>query len=762
MENEIDKPVSDVRFTEGGEGFLSSKKLDDYLIEEEFQSLLNDYLNTPHRKNIEIITKAFHFASNAHKGIRRRSGEPYILHPIAVARIVAKEIGLGSTSICAALLHDVVEDTDYTVEDISNLFNPKIAQLVDGLTKISGGIFGENASQQAENFRKLLLTMSDDIRVILIKMADRLHNMRTLDSMPREKQFKIAGETLYIYAPLAHRLGLNRVKMELEDLAFKREHPDDYKQIEQKIRATDTLRQKYYEDFMMPIHKELQKTGISYETKKRIKSIYSIWNKIQTKNVAFENIYDIMAVRIVFSVQEGQDEAILCWKIYTIITQIYKLHPDRIRDWVSSPKANGYKALHVTVMGPGGQWVEVQIRSHEMDEIAERGLAAHWSYKEGDISTDTELNNWIATVKEILENPDPNALDFLETVKMNLFSNEIFVCTPKGEFKTLPQGSTALDFAFSLHSDVGYNCLGAKVNHKLVPLSYKLNSGDQVEVIVSKSQQPKPEWKSFVTTACAKNKLNFYFKRQRRISTNKGEDLLKKFIQENELELESSVTKLISLTNSSNREELFFRIGVEEIVLDKALLGRLKNKNSNRWKRLLHNPFSTNTEIKENQEQVHIDKKEVFVLNEEDMHKTYRFCTMCHPIPGDEVIGFVDEKGKVVVHWRSCPVAISLKSGFGNQIVRAEWGNFSEKLFDICIELMGTDSDNFSKLLLKSLDSLSHIKLTAIHLDTKNGIIKGELMFKVRNGRDIQQICKSLKEIEGMEKVSRKSSYIGS
>lgn len=431
------------------------------LIEAEYQALLADYLASNHRRKVAIIEKAFKFACQAHHGVRRRSGEPYIMHPIAVARIVAGEIGLGSTSICSALLHDVVEDTEYTVEDIENLFGAKIASIVAGLTKISGGVFGEKASAQAENFRKLLLTMSDDIRVVLIKMADRLHNMRTLGSMPPAKQYKIAGETQYIYAPLANRLGLYALKTELEDLSFKYEHPDKYEQLSRLMENSKQERDKLYELFSKPLQEKLESLGFKFEIHSRVKSIYSIWRKMQAKNIPFEEVFDILAMRIVFDVESESEEKKTCWSIYSAITDVYKPHPERLRDWVNTPKANGYEALHVTVMGPTGQWVEVQIRSRRMDDIAEKGFAAHWKYKTGE-KDDSELEKWLQTIKELLENPEPNAIDFLDTFKLNLFASEIFVFTPHGDIKTLPQGSTALDFAFSLHTDIGMHCIGAR------------------------------------------------------------------------------------------------------------------------------------------------------------------------------------------------------------------------------------------------------------------------------------------------------------
>ena len=473
---------------------------EDKMINDAFQHLLDTYLASRHRKKTDIITKAFNFARQAHKGVRRMSGEPYIMHPIAVAQIACEEMGLGSTSICSALLHDVVEDTDYTVEDIENIFGPKIAQIVDGLTKISGGIFGEQASAQAENFKKLLLTMSDDIRVILIKICDRLHNMRTLASQPTNKQYKIAGETLYIYAPLANRLGLNKIKTELEDLSFSYEHPEEYAAIKSKLSKTQEQRDTLFADFTKPIREALDKMGIKYELKARVKSPYSIWNKMQNKHVTFEEIYDILAVRIIYVPKDRNDEINECFKIYVAISQIYKSHPDRLRDWVNHPKANGYQALHVTLMSKQGKWIEVQIRSDHMDEVAEQGFAAHWKYKEGDVvvDDDSELNNWLSTIKEILDDPQPDAMDFLDTIKLNLFASEIFVFTPKGEIKTLPAGCTALDIAFQIHTFLGSHCIGAKVNHKLVPLSHKLQSGDQVEILTSKSQHGQPSWINFV------------------------------------------------------------------------------------------------------------------------------------------------------------------------------------------------------------------------------------------------------------------------
>lgn len=573
------KDTKDIKETGEAASVLSA---DEQMIQDGFNALLNDYLKSNHRRKVERITKAFNFANQAHAGVKRRSGEPYIMHPIAVARIVCREMGLGSTSICSALLHDVVEDTEYMVEDIRDMFGDKIAQIVDGLTKISGGIFGEQASAQAENFRKLLLTMSDDIRVILIKIADRLHNMRTLGSMLPAKQFKIAGETLYLYAPLAHRLGLFSIKTELEDLSFKYEHPQEYDFISAKLKATEESRNKLFERFAAPVDEKLKSMGLQYEMRARVKSVYSIWNKMESKGVAFEDIYDIYAVRIIFDPLPGVDEKNQCWDIYSAITDIYRIRPDRIRDWVSRPKANGYQALHLTVMGPDGQWVEIQIRSRRMDDIAEKGFAAHWKYKESNVEEDTELDKWIQTITEILESPDPNALDFLDTIKLNLFTSEIFVFTPKGDIKTLPQGATALDFAYALHSDIGNKCIGAKVNHRLVPLSHPLSSGDQVEVLTSRSQEPQPEWLNFVTTAKARAKIDAVLKRVRKEVAKYGEIKVLDAFKRSELEASTSnLDKLGMYFGFSKREEFFYAVEKGDVVLPENLKKLLKEKTDN-------------------------------------------------------------------------------------------------------------------------------------------------------------------------------------
>ncbi|MBR0181922.1 MAG: bifunctional (p)ppGpp synthetase/guanosine-3',5'-bis(diphosphate) 3'-pyrophosphohydrolase [Bacteroidaceae bacterium] len=565
------------------------------MIEAAYRRLVDTYLDSPHRKKVDLVEKAFNFAREAHEGVCRLSGEPYIMHPLAVAQIVCGEIGLGSTSICAALLHDVVEDTDYTVEDIRNIFGPKIAQIVDGVTKISGGIFGSQASAQAETFKKLLLTMSEDIRVILIKISDRLHNMRTLGSQLPAKQKKIAGETLYIYAPLANRLGLNRIKEELEDLSFKHEHPEEYSLIVSRIADRREHLNEMFTEFTAPIRERLDKTGLKYEVKARIKTPYSIWNKMQTKHVTFEEIYDILAARIIF---EGdgieQNETAECWRIYATASNIYKPHPERLRDWLSHPKANGYQALQCTLMSKSGQWVELQIRSRRMDDIAEHGFAAHWKYKEGGKTSEdseNELEKWLSTIKEILDDPQPNAMDFLDAIKLNLYASEIFVVTPKGDFKTMPAGSTVLDFAFSVHTFLGTHCIGAKVNHHLVPLSYKLESGDQVEVMTGRNPQTTPEWLQWATTAKARTKIQAILRRRQREAEKQGEHMLSEFLRSNEMEFSAAnLDRLYIFHNVHTREEMFSLIAAGTITLGDDDLRVLRNKSGKRrWRKYI--PF---------------------------------------------------------------------------------------------------------------------------------------------------------------------------
>ena len=744
-------------------GQKDKEKVEEEMIEQAFQQLLNDYLATKHRKRIEIITKAFNFANQAHKGIKRRSGEPYIMHPLAVAQIVCNEIGLGSTSICAALLHDVVEDTDYTVEDIENIFGPKIAQIVDGLTKISGGIFGDRASAQAENFKKLLLTMSDDIRVILIKIADRLHNMRTLGSMLPNKQFKIAGETLYIYAPLANRLGLYKIKTELENLSFKYEHPEEYQEIEEKLAATATERDKVFNDFTTPIRAQLDKMGLKFRILARVKSIYSIWNKMQTKHVPFEEIYDLLAVRIIFEPRNADEELNDCFDIYVSISKIYKPHPDRLRDWVSHPKANGYQALHVTLMGNNGQWIEVQIRSERMNDVAEQGFAAHWKYKDGGGSEDEgELDKWLRTIKEILDDPQPDAIDFLDTIKLNLFASEIFVFTPKGEIKTMPQNSTALDFAFSLHTDIGSHCIGAKVNHKLVPLSHKLQSGDQVEVLTSKSQRVQPEWEVFATTARARAKIAAILRKEQRNSQKEGETLLNEFFKKEELRLDDLlIDKLVKAHNMKNRDEFLIAIGNKKIVLGDLDKNALKEKQGTNWKKFLTFSFGGNKDNKEPieekplQEKEKINTKQILKLTEENIQKNYIMAECCHPIPGDDVLGYMDETDRIIIHNRQCPVAARLKSSYGNRILATEWDTHKELSFLVNIYIKGIDAMGLLNEVTQVISRQLNVNIRKLSIETTDGIFEGNIQLYVHDVDDVKTICNNLKQIQNIKQVTR-------
>ena len=754
----------------------TEEKVIDYekMVDEAFQHLLDTYLASRHRKKVDIITKAFNFARQAHKGVRRLSGEPYILHPIAVAQIACEEMGLGATSISAALLHDVVEDTDYTVEDIENIFGPKIAQIVDGLTKISGGIFGEQASAQAENFKKLLLTMSDDIRVILIKICDRLHNMRTLASQPANKQYKIAGETLYIYAPLANRLGLNKIKTELEDLSFRYEHPDAYASIEKKLASTQAQRDTLFDEFTAPIRKELDKMGFEYELKARVKSPYSIWCKMQNKHVTFEEIYDILAVRIIYKPKSKEEEINNCFQIYVAISQIYKSHPDRLRDWVNHPKANGYQALHVTLMSAKGRWIEVQIRSEHMNELAEQGFAAHWKYKDGGEITEDEgeLNEWLSTIKEILDDPQPDAMDFLDAIKLNLFASEIFVFTPKGEIKTMPAGCTALDFAFQIHTFLGSHCIGAKVNHKLVPLSHKLQSGDQVEILTSMSQHVNPSWINFVSTAKAKAKIQAILRKESRQIQKTGEEKLSQWLKANDLEMTTTVLdRLCELHDLKKHDSLFLSIGDKTVILGDTDLDELRGKNKadkptekRGWRRYV--PFlkagkretrSIDTDDSGLTEGLivvtkSLNKKKPIFINEDNIYR-YIFPHCCHAIPGDDILGYIDNKNHIEIHKRSCPVAAKLKASYGTRILDAKWDMHRSLLFEAAIQIRGIDRSGMLHDIADVLSDQLGVNIRKITITSDNGIFDGTIEMQVHDRKDVEMIVESMKNIKDMQEV---------
>ncbi len=744
---------------------------EEQMVDEAFQHLLDSYRTSRHRKKVDIITKAFNFARQAHKGVRRLSGEPYIMHPIAVAQIACSEIGLGSTSICSALLHDVVEDTDYTVEDIENIFGKKIAQIVDGLTKISGGIFGEQASAQAENFKKLLLTMSDDIRVILIKICDRLHNMRTLDSQPANKQYKIAGETLYIYAPLANRLGLNKVKTELENLSFKFEHPEEYNAITQKLTRTQESRDELFDKFTEPIRQALDDMGVKYEIKARVKSPYSIWNKMQNKHITFDEIYDILAVRIIFTPNKREEEINECFNIYVAISKIYKSHPDRLRDWLSHPKANGYQALHVTLMSRQGSWIEVQIRSDRMDEVAEQGFAAHWKYKDGVEEEYTEdegeLNDWLRTIKEILDDPQPDAMDFLDAIKLNLFASEIFVFTPKGEIKTMPAGCTALDFAFQIHTFLGSHCIGAKVNHKLVPLSHKLQSGDQVEILTSNSQHVQPSWVNFVSTAKAKGKIQAILRRDNREIQKKGEQMLEEFLKRHDMEVTTSVLdKLCEFHDIRKPENLLMAIGKKNIILSEKDIDELhgkKNANEGKgWRRYI--PFIGKEKAKAAAELIQSQdyfvvpkdfnrKKPVYIT--ENNITQFIFPTCCHPIPGDDALGFIDGKNRIEIHKRNCPVANKLKSSYGNRILDVKWDMHKQLYFTATVQMRGIDRIGLLNEVTQIISRQLNVNIHKITISCEDDIFEGEIELRVHDRDDVKVIIDELKSVNGLQEIQQ-------
>lgn len=718
---------------------------DQELIKDSFRELLHSLRKDTSEENIRKIKEAFEFANEAHAGVRRRSGEPYILHPLAVAKIASREIGLGTTSVISALLHDVVEDTDYTVEDISNIFGPKVASIVDGLTKISG-VMGADTSQQAESFRKMILTLADDVRVILIKIADRLHNMRTLASMPEHKQVKIASETLYIYAPLAHRMGLHAIKTELEDLSMKYEHPDEYQVIAQKIEAYKNQFSALFEEFIKPIRLQLSKNTYEYTITARTKSVYSVWQKMQRRNISFDEIYDLLAVRIVFKPKEGIPEKQQCWSIYSLITDLYSPKPERIRDWVSVPKANGYEALHLTVMGPEGHWFEVQIRSERMDEVAEKGLAAHWKYKnEGESS---ELDKWLAGIKEVLDQPDTTALEFLDEFKLNLFTKEIRVFTPKGFMRTLPKGATALDFAYDIHTEIGDTCIGAKVNHKLVPMSHKLASGDQVEILTSDKQRPQREWLDFVVTAKARTHISAVFKKEKKEWIRNGVRVYEEIVKKAGQPLNAdTLGKALGHYGFSlaNRDDFYISLGKQTIdasELEKVLKKKSENKFIKYWNlQFLWNGKDTD------------DKKKG--KNDSGVDSDFMIAPCCNPIPGDDVVGLQIGGVKVTVHKRSCPEAIRLMASFGDKIVPVKWVSHKLMSFLAIIRIRGIDAPGIVSELTGLVGREEKMTMRTVHFDAQDGIFEGTIYLYVHNTADLNRIISRLSQVKGVESVLR-------
>ncbi len=715
-----------------------------------YRALLRACRRTLEKGDKLLIRKAFNIALEAHKDMRRKSGEPYIYHPIAVAHICAEEIGLGTTSVVCALLHDVVEDTDLTLDDIRGLFGEKEAKIIDGLTKISG-VFDQGSSQQAENFRKMLLTLSDDVRVILIKLADRLHNMRTLDHMERGKQLKIASETLYLYAPLAHRLGLNAIKVELEDLGLKYTEPDVYHSIQQKLTESEPERKRFISKFIIPIKEILDELGMKSTIIGRPKSIYSINTKIKTKGVTFEEIFDLFAIRIIIDSPEETEKAD-CWRVYSIVTDFYLPSPDRLRDWISTPKSNGYESLHATVMGPDGKWVEVQIRSVRMDELAEKGYAAHWKYK--DSSNETQLDEWIRKIREVLENPEENALEFIDDFKLNLFAEEIFAFTPKGEIKTLPKNSTALDFAFDIHTKIGEKCIGAKVNHKLVPLSYKLKSGDQVEILTSSKQKPKEDWLGFVVTARAKGKIKAALKEDKRKVAKDGKAMLERKFNHLKIDFNSNnVNQLANYFKLPSSQELFYRIAVGNI--DVKHLKDFRQENG----KITHKSGTLKgKDTAPSLEQMVTaarGKSDLLVIGENLQKIDYKLSPCCSPIPGDDVFGFITINEGIKIHRVNCPNAIQLLSNYAYRVVKAKWTSKELISFLAGIKITGIDEVGIVNNITKIISNELNVNMRSISFDTNDGTFEGTIMVFVQDTNHLTELTKKLKTVNGVLNVTR-------
>jgi len=714
-----------------------------------YRALLRACKPTLQRGDKKEIRKAFDMALESHKNMRRKSGEPYIYHPIAVAQIAAEEIGLGTTSIVCALLHDVVEDTDITLEDIEREFGKKTAKIIDGLTKISG-VFDYNSSLQAENFRKMLLTLADDVRVILIKLADRLHNMRTMDFMPRQKQLKIASETIYLYAPLAHRLGLYAIKSELEDLSMKYLEPDTYKYIATQLNEKKAERTLFIKRFVEPINEILAEQGLTADIYGRPKSIHSIWNKMKSKNIPFDEVYDLFAIRIILDSNPEHEKAD-CWKAYSIVTDLYRPNPDRLRDWVSSPKGNGYESLHTTVMGPKGQWVEVQIRTQRMNEIAEKGFAAHWKYKES--SNDNGLDQWIMKVREMLNNPEANALDFLDDFKMNLFSDEIFIFTPKGALLQLPLGATALDFAFEIHTDVGAKCIGAKVNHKLVPLSYKLQNGDQVEIITSSKQTPKEDWLNIVVTAKAKSKIKSSLKEEKRKIAEQGKETLERKLKSLKITYNTdNLNKLTYFFKLPSTQELFINIANGKIELKDlkdylASEKEIENRGSSEK--------SDNQKIEALLSRVKGPESDILLIGEDLQKIDYTLAACCNPIPGDDVFGFVTVNEGIKIHRTNCPNAAQLMANYGYRVVKAKWNRQQELTFLTGLHIIGIDDVGLINNITKVISGDFKVNMRSITVDTDNGIFDGSIMIFVNDKEHLDNLIKNLLEVKGVTGVTR-------
>ena len=725
---------------------IDTKKEDKEILNK-YRNLLRACEDKTNKQDKKIIRKAFNLAVEAHKDMRRKSGEPYIYHPIAVAHIAAKEIGLGATSIVCALLHDVVEDTDYGISDMQRMFGSRVAKIIEGLTKMSD-VFDQNISLQAENFRKMLLTLSDDVRVILIKISDRLHNMRTLDGLPLQKRLKVASETLYLYAPLAHRLGLYTIKTELEDLGLKYTETKDYKSIAQKLNNTKEERKKYIRKFIRPIKSVLKEKEFSFQIKGRPKSIFSIRKKMNSQNVEFEDVFDKFAVRIIIDTSQEREKSD-CWRVYSFVTDFYKPNPDRLRDWISTSKANGYESLHTTVMGPDGKWVEVQIRTRRMDEIAEKGYAAHWKYKDS-TSKESSLDDWINKIRELLENPETNAIDFIDDFKLNLFSGEIFIFTPNGDLKTLPKKATALDFAFEIHSEVGTNCLGVKVNGKLVPLSYELTSGDQVEIITSKKQKPKKDWLKYVVTARAKSKIKSSLKEEKKEIAKTGKEIAERKLKSLKVKLDRKTeTELIKFFHTHTSLDLYYNFGAGSI-LNSQIKEFVKAKNAGWYE-------SIKQKIYKGSKSIYKGKKsnKIIVFGEDDEVLEYKLSNCCNPISGDDIFGFTTVEDGIKIHKTDCPNAIQLRSNYNYRILKANWVNKEEIDFIATIKIKGIDRLGLINNVTKIISSQMNVNMRAINIMSDNGIFEGEITLFVHNVSVLNSLNNKLEKVDGLTEIKR-------
>jgi GTP pyrophosphokinase len=723
-------------------------------IAQEYKELLRISYQSLTADDKKIIRKAFDVAVEAHKDQRRKSGEAYIFHPIAVAKIVASQIGLGSTGIASALLHDVVEDTDITISDIEKMFNPKIAKIVEGLTKIPKVKNDQEISLQAENFRKMLLTLNDDVRVILIKLADRLHNMQTMDGMSEYKQAKIASETLYIYAPLAHRLGLYNIKTQLEDLGLKYTEPEVYSDIVSKIKETKEEQDAYIKSISEILSQSMTNEGIDFVIKGRPKSIYSIRRKMKVQGVTFDEVYDKFALRIIYK-SNLHDEKFIAWKIYSVVTDHYRPSPSRLRDWISSPKSTGYEALHITVMGPLGRWVEIQVRSERMDEIAEKGYAAHYKYK-NNTTEENSLEIWLNQLKEALENSNNNAVDFVEDFKLNLYAKEIYIFTPKGEIKSLPKGATTLDFAFSIHSEIGVKTRGTKVNGKLVPLNHILNSGDQVEIITSQNQKPTIQWLDYVSTSRAKTKIKNVLNEDIKKIGEEGREILTRKLRHLKITLnEKSINELVNFFKLKTSLDLFYRVGVGAIENQQLRDYAAQKSNTlvNFFKKTIKRSASTSDE--KNQKNKADEKLDLLVFGTEQSKLEYKFSPCCNPIPGDLVFGFVTINEGIKVHKMDCPNAISLQSNFAYRIVQAKWIDSTQEEFNAVLKITGMDVMGLTNQLTKVISNQMHVNIQSINLSSEAGIFKGQITVMVQNNVILKKLIENIKTVEGIDKVTR-------